>query len=114
MAEKKSSIEEKSEQPVREEEDNVENRITKQMGIIHEKELEGAVEEIPNEAEKIDPEKRKEKPEQLGEDKKDKEEIAPVMKETKQERVSTEDDCNKRIDATSSELLLFVYPMRMN
>ncbi|KAL9916813.1 uncharacterized protein ACN2A1_002864 isoform 2-T2 [Glossina fuscipes fuscipes] len=47
------------------------------MGIIHEKELKGAVEGIPNEVEKIDPEKRKEKPEQLGEDKKGKEEIAP-------------------------------------
>ncbi|KAL9916812.1 uncharacterized protein ACN2A1_002864 isoform 1-T1 [Glossina fuscipes fuscipes] len=57
------------------------------MGIIHEKELKGAVEGIPNEVEKIDPEKRKEKPEQLGEDKKGKEEIAPVATKTSYRRL---------------------------
>uniref|UniRef100_A0A1B0AFI7 Uncharacterized protein n=1 Tax=Glossina pallidipes TaxID=7398 RepID=A0A1B0AFI7_GLOPL len=47
----------------------------------------GSVEEIPNETEQIEPEKRKEKAEELNEDKKDKGEIAPDDERTSESGV---------------------------
>uniref|UniRef100_A0A1B0AII5 Uncharacterized protein n=1 Tax=Glossina pallidipes TaxID=7398 RepID=A0A1B0AII5_GLOPL len=64
----------------RKEQDDIENTKTKQAEIIHEKEFKESGEDIPNEMEQMEPEKRKEKAKQLDENNKEKEEIAPDIK----------------------------------